>query len=149
MQDNGRSYTTRWRVRVYEVDVNGHVNNAVYLNYAEQVATEHATAAGFGGEWTRAAGGAWVVRRHQIVYRRPAREGDELELRTFVTAMTGARAKRETTIRRVADDVLIAEIETEWVWLRMPEGRPSRIPEAVARAMAMFDPSSGSAENTD
>ena len=35
-------YNTRWLVRSYEIDQNGHVNNAVYLNYAEAVTVEHA-----------------------------------------------------------------------------------------------------------
>ena len=37
-----RSYTTTWRVRSYELDANGHVNNAVYVAYAEEVANQHA-----------------------------------------------------------------------------------------------------------
>src|SRR5688500_14426921 len=52
-----RAYTTRWAVRTYELDVNGHVNNSVYLNYAEQIATEHAEAVGFGREWNTGQGG--------------------------------------------------------------------------------------------
>jgi acyl-ACP thioesterase len=27
-------HTEQWRVRTFELDSNGHVNNAVYLNYA-------------------------------------------------------------------------------------------------------------------
>ena len=43
-----RSFTARWRVRSYELDSNGHVNNAVYLAYAEELATLHAEALGEG-----------------------------------------------------------------------------------------------------
>ena len=39
---------------IYEPDVDGHVNNAVIA--AEQLATEHTEAAGFGGEWTMPSG---------------------------------------------------------------------------------------------
>jgi len=39
-------YRARWRVRSYEIDQNGHVNNAVYLNYAEALTVEHAEARG-------------------------------------------------------------------------------------------------------
>ena len=42
-------YTTRWRVRTYELDMNGHVNNAVYLNWAEQLATGTSRRPGSGG----------------------------------------------------------------------------------------------------
>src|SRR5215475_10312139 len=91
-------YSTRWRVRTYELDVNGHVNNAVYLNWAEQIATEHVEAAGFGQGWTVLQGGAWLVRRHEITYRRPALYGDDLELTTRALSIKGARGLRQTTI---------------------------------------------------
>jgi acyl-CoA thioester hydrolase len=120
-------------VRSYELDSNGHVNNAVYLAYAEEVAVLHAEALGFGREWTQAQGGAWVVRRHEIVYHRPARLGDELELTTTVLSMRGARGMRHTRIALV-DDALLTEISTEWVWVRASDGRPLRVPEELRAA---------------
>ena len=125
------TYRTCWRVRQYELDALGHVNNAVFLNYAEQVAIEHADAAGFGPAWTASVGGAWVVRRHEITYHRPARFGDELELTTRVLDMRGARGLRRTSIARLPDGELIAELETEWVWVRLSSGRPARPPSEL------------------
>ena len=121
-------YTTRWRVRSYELDSNGHVNNAVYLNYAEQVTIEHAEASGYGAEWTTAHGGLWVVHRNLLTYRRPAVYGDELELTVRVILVQGARGVRQTEIRRAADGELVAEVLTEWVWTRLADGRPERVP---------------------
>ncbi len=134
MHDGMRAYTTRWRVRQYELDVNGHVNNAVYLNYAEQVATEHAELAGFGHQWTVGQHGSWVVRRHEITYLRPATFGDELELTTRVESMHGARAVRHTTIVLAGTGERVAHVVTEWVWVRLPDGRPARIPPEIVRA---------------
>jgi acyl-ACP thioesterase len=48
-----RAYSTTWRVRTYELDANGHVNNAVFVAYAEEVANQHAEALGFGRAWTQ------------------------------------------------------------------------------------------------
>jgi acyl-CoA thioester hydrolase len=127
------SFTARWRVRGYELDTNGHVNNAVYLAYAEEVATLHAEARGFGRAWTVDQGGAWVVRRHEIVYHRPAVYGDELELTTTVKDMRGARGVRETTIKLI-DGTQLAEVTTEWVWIRAADGRPSRVPSELVEA---------------
>ncbi len=129
------TYRTCWRVRQYELDALGHVNNAVFLNYAEQVAIEHADAAGFGPTWTASVGGAWVVRRHEITYHRPAYFGDELELTTRVLAMRGARGLRRTRIARLPEREPIADVETEWVWVRLPSGRPARPP---AELLAFF-----------
>jgi len=132
-QNRRISYTARWRVRSYELDSNGHVNNAVYLAYAEEVAVLHAEALGFGRPWTLAQGGAWVVHKHEILYHRPARFGDELELTTTVLSMRGARGVRQTRIALVGD-TLVAEITTEWVWVRASDGRPQRVPDELRAA---------------
>lgn len=128
-------YTARWPVRSYEIDQNGHVNNAVYLNYSEALTVEHAEAAGFGRAWCEAHGGAWVVRRHEIEYLRPARLGDVLELTVRVELVRGVRGVRRTTIALAADGTRAANVWSEWVWVRLADGRPSRVPpELVAVA---------------
>ena len=129
-----RAYTTTWRVRSYELDANGHVNNSVYVAYAEEVANQHADAIGFGRAWTQAHAGTWVARRHEITYFLAATYGDELELTTEVAEMRGARAIRNTTIRRVSDGSLLVQMQTEWVWVRLSDGRPTRIPPTAIAA---------------
>jgi acyl-CoA thioesterase FadM len=42
--------------------------------------------------------------------------------------MSGVRATRHTTIRREPGGELLAEITTQWVCLKLPEQRPTRIP---------------------
>jgi acyl-CoA thioester hydrolase len=139
MSADRMAYTVRWRVRTYELDVNGHVNNAVYLNWAEHVSSEHTEAAGFGRDWLLEQGAVWVVRRHAIIYRRPATFGDELEVTTRALRLKGARGIRHTSITRVSDAALIAEMETEWVWVRLEDGRPARVPEALVRFFATVE----------
>ena len=129
------TFTARWRVRSYELDSNGHVNNSVYLAYVEEIAVLHAESSGFGKRWTTEQGGAWVVRRHEIVYHQPARYGDELELTTTLVNMRGARGVRQTTISRL-DGPRLADVTTEWVWVRASDGRPTRVPPAL---LAAFD----------
>jgi acyl-CoA thioester hydrolase len=129
-----RAYTTTWRVRSYELDANGHVNNSVYVAYAEEVANQHADAIGFGRAWTREHAGTWVARRHAITYFLAAAYGDDLELTTEVAEMRGARAIRNTTIRRVSDRNVLVQMQTEWVWVRLSDGRPSRIPAVAVAA---------------
>jgi acyl-CoA thioester hydrolase len=133
-----RSYTTRWRVRSYELDANGHVNNSVYVAYAEEVATLHSETIGFGHAWTVEQAGAWVVRRHEITYALAATYGDELELTTEVEEVRGARAVRHTIIRLVGDGSLVVDMRTEWVWIRKSDGRPTRIPAPLVALYATF-----------
>ncbi len=127
-------HTARWRVRHYECDPNGHVNNAVYLNWAEEVAIEHADLAGFGPAWTASRGGAWVIHRQAITYHHPAVHGDEVVLTVWVEMVRGVRGTRRTEVRRAGDDRLLAEVRTEWVWVRLADGRPSAVPAEVVDA---------------
>jgi len=121
-------YTVRWPIRQYELDVLGHVNNAVYLNWAEQVAIEQVEALGFGREWSLAHGGAWVVREHHITYHRPVSYGDVVLVTTLPQEVRGVRGSRRTEIHREADGQLMTEMLTHWVWIRLSDGRPARIP---------------------
>lgn len=127
-------HTHRFGVRTYEVDENGHVNNGVYLSWAENLTADHAELAGFGREWSLERGGAWFVRRHEITYREPARRLDEIEATVRVLALAGVRGKRRTTFRRLADGAELAEVSSEWVWVRVADGRPTRIPEELLAA---------------
>lgn len=127
-------FSLRWKVRTYEVDENGHVNNAVYLQWAEQLTAEHAEAVGFGREWSIAQGGAWLVRRHEITFHQPARRGDEVELTVRVLGVGGVRGRRHTEIRLGAEGTLLAEVASEWVWVRIADGRPARVPPELLAA---------------
>ena len=125
-------------MRGYELDSNGHVNNAVYLNWAEEIAGLHAEAAGYGRSWTVERGGTWVVHHADITWRRPAVLGDEVEVTVRVESVRGARGIRRTWIRRTSDNELLAELLVEWAWVRISDGRPARVPrellEMVERA---------------
>lgn len=129
-------YTTRWPVRSYELDGNGHVNNAVYLNYAEQLTIEHAELSGFGKAWTQAHGGMWVIRRNEIDYLKPAGYGDMLELSVEVLLVRGVRGVRRTLIKSLPSGELLARVLTQWVWVRLSDGRPSRVPTELVEAAA-------------
>ena len=128
-------FSMRWPVRGYELDSRGHANNAVYLSWSEEIATAHAEAAGYGREWSERHGGGWVIRRTEITYHRPAVYGDEVELTVRVELVRGARGVRRTTIQRASDGELVADVLTEWVWVRLSDGRATQVPaELVALA---------------
>jgi acyl-CoA thioester hydrolase len=148
-------YSERWRVRNSELDSNGHVNNAVYLAWAEEIATRHAEAAGYGREWSRERGGGWVIHKAEITYHRPAVYNDIVEVAVEVALIRGARGIRRTRITRAGPeagsdgraDELLAELRTEWAWVRLADGRPTRVPAelvalaapATARTLALGD----------
>jgi acyl-CoA thioester hydrolase len=145
-------YVAFVRVRFHECDPLGHVNNAVYLNYLEQIAIDHAAAAGWPADRLRQEIGAlFVARKHEIEYLQPAFEGDLLQVRTWPEEMSGARGYRVYDITRAEGDRalhldrllapgelepaprrgLIARARTEWAFVNVTTGRPQRIPEVV------------------
>jgi acyl-CoA thioester hydrolase len=138
MSEPSAEHTIRVRVRHYEMDVLGHVNNAVYLHYIEEAAIEHARALGFGEDRWRDLGGAWVVRRHEVDYRLPAVAGDELDVTTRIVAVERVQAQRRTTIVRVRDAALLVEALTFWVWVGI-DGRPRRLSVEILQNLPRGD----------
>ena len=95
-----RRFAAYFKVRHYEMDALGHVNNAVYLHYMEQAAIEHAAAFGYTMERLRELGGLFISRRHEIEYLWPATAGDVMQVVTWAVEMKGAQATREYAIYR-------------------------------------------------
>lgn len=131
-------YTMYLRVRQYEMDAFGHVNNAVYLNYLEQAGAEHAAALGFPQARMTALGGLFVVRRHEIDYLGAAVVGDDLAVTTWPEMLTGARAVRANEIRNVESGKRIIAARTLWVWIDLKTGRPRPIPLELLEAFAIL-----------
>lgn len=121
-------------VRERDLDELDHVNNTVYLQYAESVARAHADALGLGMEKMNSLGGSFVVRRHEITYHLPANLGDMLTVATRLGRMGGVRAERFTGIFRGPS--LIAEANTEWVWIALETRRAARFPVYVRNVMS-------------
>ena len=116
------------------IDELGHVNNAVWVQWMEQVAVSH---------WRSVAGPAhqddyfWVVVRHEIDYLRAAVEGDRILARTWVgDAPRGAKFDRHMEF--VAQDGKICvRARSWWAIIDKAAGRPIRVPpEVVAPFLA-------------
>jgi acyl-CoA thioesterase FadM len=59
--------------------------------------------------------------------------GDVLDLTVRVLVVRGTRGVRRTTILRECDGELLAEVLTEWVWVRLSDGRPTMVPRDLVR----------------
>ncbi|MEA5623703.1 thioesterase family protein [Nostoc sp. UHCC 0251] len=124
-------FKTLLRVRHYEMDALGHVNNAVYQNYLEQAAIEHSEYLGLTLDVYRQVGGVFVMRRVEIDYLRPAVAGDTLEVTTWLKEMRGTRAFRCYEIRKQNQDNLLVTAEALWVWVDAQTMRPKPIPSVM------------------
>lgn len=142
------------QARFHEADLLGHVNNAVYLHYMEQAAIEHATHLGLTVEASRAFGGVFVARRHEIEFLRAAFPGDVVRVQTWLLQPHGARVTRCYQIFRGGDaaaepfagrvpsgesgltpQAVLVRAVTEWVFMS-ENGRPRRIPDGIQELFA-------------
>ena len=112
-----------------DIDDLGHVNNAVYVQWIQEVAIAH---------WRSLApremqdATLWVIVRHEIDYRRPTHVGEQVMLTTWVGSPHGARFDRFVHITGPAGDVRV-EARTFWALLDRASGRPVRVTPALAR----------------
>lgn len=112
-----------------DIDELGHVNNAVWVRWIQDVATTH---------WRAAADPAhvdayiWVVVRHEIDYVRAVLPGETVTGRTWVgEAPKGARFDRHVEFVG-QDGKLRVRAKTTWAILDKETGKPLRVPSEVA-----------------
>jgi acyl-CoA thioester hydrolase len=107
-----------------DVEELGHVNNVIYLRWVQQAASAHWRALAPPGDQKTI---AWVVLRHEIDYKKPARAGDMLIARTWVGASTRLSYERHTQILNARDHEILAQARTLWCPIDAQSGRPTRI----------------------
>ena len=111
------------------IDENGHVNNAVWVRWMEEIATAHWMA---DAAPEHVAAYAWVVTRHEIDYRGNVREGDEVTATTEIReGPSGARFDRHFTFTD-ANGRAIVKAKTTWAMIDRATQRLLRVPSEVS-----------------
>ena len=112
-----------------DIDQLGHVNNAVWVRWIQDIATAHWEAV---ADPAHVADYLWVVVRHEIDYLRALREGESVTARTWVgDAPKGARFDRH--VEFIADEGKpCVRAKTTWAMIDRATGRPLRVPEDMA-----------------
>jgi acyl-CoA thioester hydrolase len=114
------------------IDANGHVNNVVYLAWAQALAIAHWSATARAADQDR---WAWVVLRHEVDYRRPLKLGDSAKGLTWVDeAADGPRFARFCRID--GPEGMCAQVRTVWCLVDPQTGRPQRVPAAMVEMFA-------------
>jgi acyl-CoA thioester hydrolase len=116
------------------IDEMGHVNNAVWVRWIQEIATAH---------WLSAAAPVhveayvWVVTRHEIDYLRGLGPGGRVTARTWIEAPpTSARFDRLVEFIGEGGKPHV-RARTTWAMLDRATGRPLRVPaEVVAPFLA-------------
>lgn len=112
------------------IDVMGHVNNAVWIEWVQDMATAHWDAL---AAPEHARNFVWLVVRHEIDYRGNIGEGESVTGETWIADdPRGATSGRRVDFRTV-DGKLIVSALTTWAMLDRASRRPVRVrPEVVA-----------------
>ena len=136
--ESSEIYRYEFTVPESAVDLNGHVNNVVYVQWMQDVAVLHSDTVG-GTNAMHAAGGTWVVHSHKIEYLSPAFAGEDVVALTWVVNFRRVRSIRRYNFFRKSDNKLLAKGETEWVFVEVESGRPMMIPEEIIRLFPLVE----------
>jgi acyl-CoA thioester hydrolase len=130
-------YTRSFTAGPEHIDIMGHVNNAVWVQWMEAVSTTQWEA---DANPEHVAAYVWVVTRHEIDYRGNIAEGESVTAETFIPeGPHGARFDRRIDFRNAAGKVIVSARST-WAMLDKDNLRLTRVPPEIA---APFAPEGG------
>lgn len=123
------SFTLTITASAADIDELGHVNNAVWVRWIQDIATAHWDAV---APAEHRAAYVWVVTRHEIDYRGNVAAGETVTGETWVPdAPKGARFDRHVRFTG-ADGRVKVEAVTTWALLDRASGRLMRVRPEIA-----------------
>lgn len=117
-------------VKQSDIDDLNHVNNAVYVQWMDEVARAHWT---FLTKNTDVSEFIWVVNKHEIEYKNQAVLGDEITAKTYVGDTKGVTSIRHIEFYKA--NVLLVKSKTTWVLLNAKSFKPTRIRENITNLL--------------
>lgn len=121
-QQSVDKFEKEYIVQPSDIDQLGHVNNVVYLQWVQDIATEAWNATATEEQRKNL---LWVVARHEIDYKRPSFPHEELIIRTWVGKATDKWFERFTEVCRKKDDKLVIKALTFWAPIDAATMRPT------------------------
>ncbi|NCN85366.1 MAG: acyl-CoA thioesterase [Sphingomonadales bacterium] len=122
-------YTLSITAQPSDIDELGHVNNAVWVRWIQELATAHWNAIAPQDAIDRY---IWVVTRHEIDYRGNVGVGDSVTGRTWISEPPkGARFWRNVSFTGPDGKIKVAA-KTNWAIIDRTIERPVRVPADLA-----------------
>ena len=122
-----KEFTRTFTATPADIDELGHVNNAVWVQWIQTLATDHWQAA---ATVEHIAAYVWVVIRHEIDYLGNLQDGESVTARTWVAdAPVGAKFDRYAEFTK--DGRAVVRAKTTWAVLDRASGRLIRVPKDV------------------
>lgn len=113
-----------------DIDDLGHVSNIVYVRWVQDAAVAHWRAAASAEHQAEI---LWIVTRHEIDYKQPAMDGEQIVLRTWIGVAEGLRFERHTEILRKEDRKVLCQARSVWCPVDPRTKRPRRVPAEIYR----------------
>ncbi|NVE95196.1 acyl-CoA thioesterase [Altererythrobacter lutimaris] len=123
-------FTRSFTAEPHHIDELGHVNNAVWVQWIQELAGAHWDAAARPDDVAQF---IWVVVRHEIDYRGNIVAGESVKAETWIDgAPKGAKSDRRVDFRHAGGKVIVSA-RTTWAMLDKETQRLVRVrPEVVA-----------------
>ncbi|MEU3614446.1 acyl-CoA thioesterase [Streptomyces sp. NPDC006872] len=128
-------FSVRVTVRGYETDVQGHLNQSVYINYAEHARWALLQAAGITQAGLIGKGVGPVALETNIQYKRELLAGDEVDVTCVFEWGSGKTFRIQQTIRR-ADGTVSAELTSVGGLLDLEKRRMVANPQGYFKELA-------------
>ena len=109
------------------IDLLGHVNNVLYVQWMQDVATAHIEQLGLGLAQYLQLKHAMVAVEHHVQYRKAAFEGEDLILRTWLDDLNTLYSFRQYVFYRPKDQSILFVGQTKWACIEIESGRPKRM----------------------
>jgi YbgC/YbaW family acyl-CoA thioester hydrolase len=123
-----KSFETHEQVMFYDTDAGGVVHNIAYLRFIEKCRTLLGAELGLDLKTMADSGLFAVVVRTEIDYKKPAKLGDHLTIKGWLDEVEKVRFWCGFEITRDSDSTVLVTSRQRLAMVRMPEGRPARLP---------------------
>jgi YbgC/YbaW family acyl-CoA thioester hydrolase len=129
------AYVMQRQVEWQDLDMLDMVNNAVYVDYADEVTARALTAVEWSPTYLKTQGFAIACRRIHIQYQSPSVLGDNLNIVTYLLGLENTGGVRYVSIQRAADGTRIIECIVDWMLIEQVSGNPRPLPESMSIAL--------------
>ena len=133
--DYKNPHILEFQVLKENIDILGHVNNKVYLDWCEIVSWDHSKSLGISPETYQDLRCACVVINNKIEYLGSLFENDSIIISTWITK-TDSRLKlsRFFQVIRLADNKTVFRSNVDYVCISLDTYKPIRMPELLKKA---------------
>lgn len=122
------------KIEPQHIDILGHVNNVMYVQWMQDVASAHIEKIGLGLKEYLKLKHAMVAVEHHMQYRKAAFEGEDIILRTWLDDINALYSFRQYVFYRPKDRTILFLANTKWACVEIATGRPKRMSPSFTQA---------------